>query len=301
MATILISGGSGLVGRYFCKKLKENGYDVATLSRVKKQNTGIPIYFWDVDKQEIEEEAIVAADYIIHLAGANIADSRWTKKRKQLIINSRVNSCQLLLEKIKEKNTKLKAFISASAIGYYGAINSDKIFKETDPPANDFLGKTCYQWEQTAERFNEIGIRTVKIRMGIILAKEGGALTKMIVPVKMGIGSALGTGKQFMPWIHIDDLCGIYIKAIEDIQMNGAYNAVAPDYVTNRDFIKSLAQVLNKPFWFPNVPAIVMKTLFGSMSEVLLTGSRISSDKIKTAGYKFLYPELESALINLLT
>lgn len=301
MATILISGGSGLIGRHLCKKLKEKGYNVAILSRTKQpnNNSDIQIYTWNLDKKEIEKKALETADYIIHLAGANIWDKRWTTKRKQLIIDSRVKTGQLIFDKIKENKHKLKAFISASAVGYYGAITSDKIFSETDPPADDFLGETCRQWEQSADRFEELGVRTVKIRTAPVLTKQGGALAKMITPVKMGIGSAIGNGKQYLPWIHINDLCGIYIKAIEDMQMNGAYNAVAPDHRVNEDFIRTLARVLKKPFWFPNIPAIAMKIIFGRMSEVVLKGSRVSSDKIRKAGYIFQFPDLENALTDL--
>lgn len=301
MATILISGGSGLIGRHLCKKLKEKGYNVAILSRTKQpnNNSDIQIYTWNLDKKEIEKKALETADYIIHLAGANIWDKRWTTKRKQLIIDSRVKTGQLIFDKIKENKHKLKAFISASAVGYYGAITSDKIFSETDPPADDFLGETCRQWEQSADRFEELGVRTVKIRTAPVLTKQGGALAKMITPVKMGIGSAIGNGKQYLPWIHINDLCGIYIKAIEDMQMNGAFNAVAPDHRVNEDFIRTLARVLKKPFWFPNIPAIAMKIIFGRMSEVVLKGSRVSSDKIRKAGYIFQFPDLENALTDL--
>lgn len=299
MATILITGGTGLVGRHLCRKLKEKGYSIALLSRTRQHHSDIPTYAWNLDNNEIEKEAIKTADYVIHLAGANIGDKRWTNKRRQLIIDSRVKTGELIFDKTKESNIKLKAFISASAIGYYGAITSDKIFCETDPPSNGFLGETCLQWEQSADRFRELGIRTVKIRTGVVLTKQGGALAKMITPVIMGIGSAIGNGKQYLPWIHIDDLCGIYIKAIEDTQMNGVYNAVAPDHKTNRDFIRILASVLKKPFWFPDVPAIAMKIMFGKMSGILLKGSRVSSDKINAAGYNFLFPDLENALTDI--
>lgn len=301
METILISGGSGLVGRHLCKKLKDKGYRVAILSRASRQNTDIPTYAWDVDKKVIEKEAIEKTDFIIHLAGANIGDKRWTAKRKQLIIDSRVKTGQLILEKIKVNKNKLKAFISASAIGYYGTITSDKIFCEMDSPSNDFLGETCRQWEQSADNFEKLGIRTVKIRTGVVLARLGGALAKMIIPIKLGIGSPIGNGRQYMPWIHIEDLCNIYIKAIEDTKMKGAYNAVAPDHKTNRDFTKTLALILKRPFWFPNIPAIVMKIMFGKMSAMLIKGSRVSSDKIRAAGYNFLFPDLNSALTNLFT
>lgn len=300
MATVLITGGTGLVGKYLCKRLKEKGYDVAILSSKRKQEGEIPTYTWDLDKKEIQKEAIDTVDYIIHLAGANIGDKRWTAKRKQLIIDSRVKTGQLIFSKIKEQNKDLKAFISASAIGYYGTITLDKIFTEADPPANDFLGDTCRQWEQMTDRFNDLGIRAVKIRTGVVLTGQGGALSKMTAPVKMGIGSAAGNGRQYLPWIHIDDLCDIYIKAIEDIQMKGAYNAVAPDQKTNKVFTQTIAHILKKPFWFPNVPAIAMKLMFGKISEILLRGSRISSNKIKKTGYNFLFPDLESALADLL-
>ena len=300
MATVLITGGTGLVGRHLCKRLQEKGYDVAVLSRTRKQEAAILTYTWDLDKKEIEKEAIDTADFIIHLAGANIGDKRWTAKRKQLIIDSRVKTGQLIFSKTKEQNKDLQVFISASAIGYYGTITSDKIFTETDPSSDDFLGDTCKQWEQMTDRFKDLGIRTVKIRTGVVLTKQGGALSKMITPVKMGIGSAIGSGRQYLPWIHIDDLCGIYIKAIEDKQMEGAHNAVAPDHKTNKEFTRTLARVLKKPFWFPNVPTITMKLMFGRMSEILLKGSRVSADKIKTTGYNFLFPDLESAFTDLI-
>jgi uncharacterized protein (TIGR01777 family) len=299
MLTILISGGTGLVGKHLSEKLKEKGYRVAVLSRTSKKDINIPTFAWDIEKKQIDKEAIETADCIIHLAGAAIAEKRWTAKRKKLIIDSRVKSGQLIFDNLKENKNKLKIFISASAIGYYGAITSDKVFNETDSPANDFLGETCKQWEQSADKFEELGIRTVKIRTGVVLSKQGGALEKMITTVKMGIGSALGSGKQYMPWIHIDDLCGIYIKAIEDEQMKGVYNAVAPDHKTNMDYVKILARKLKKPLWLPNVPSIALKIIFGSMSAIILEGSRVSSEKIRAAGYNFLFPDLESALTDL--
>ncbi len=300
MATILITGGTGVVGRFLSKKLKDKGYSVATLGRASKNGSEINTYTWDIEKNEIEKEALEKVDYIIHLAGANISESKWTAKRKKIIIDSRVKSAQLIFEKLKENTNQVKAFISASAIGYYGAISTDKIFSETDTPANDFLGETCLKWEQAADRFEELGIRVVKIRTGIVLTKQGGALAKMITPIKLGIGSPIGNGKQYLPWIHIEDLCDIYIKAIEDAQMKGVYNAVAPDHKTNRDFTKTLAVVLRKPLWFPNIPALVMKIIFGEMSVMLLKGSRVSSEKITNAGYKFKFPNLKETFVNLL-
>jgi uncharacterized protein (TIGR01777 family) len=299
MENVIITGGTGLIGRHLCKKLKEKGYNVALLSRKSIPESDIPVYYWNPQKNEIDQEAIKSADYIIHLAGAGIGDKRWTKKRRQLITDSRIKTGELLYNKVHETGIKLKAYISASGIGYYGAITSDKIFTETDQPSKDFLGEICRQWEQGADRFEESGIRTVKIRTGIVLTKKGGALARMITPVRMGIGSALGNGKQYQPWIHIDDICNIYIKAIEDKSLKGAYNAVAPEYVTNREFMRTLAKVLEKPFFFPAVPSFAMKILFGKMSGILLNGSRVSADKIISAGYNFKFPDLENALKNL--
>ncbi len=301
MATILITGGTGLIGRHLCPKLQEKGHEVLLLSHTKNPDTKFPAYFWDWQAEVFPDEVIEKTDYIIHLAGANIAGKRWTKKRKQLIVDSRVKTTQLLFEKVKAQNKKLKAFISASATGYYGAVTSGKIFQETDTPANDFLGQTAAQWEQAADKFShELKTRTVKLRTGVVLAKQGGALPKMLFPVKLGIGSAIGNGSQYMPWIHIDDLCNIYLKAIEDVEMQGAYNAVAPQHQTNKEFTRTAAGVLKKPFWFPAVPAFMMKMIFGELSDLLLKGSRVSSEKIQKAGYKFLFPDLKAALNNLL-
>lgn len=300
MERVIITGGTGLIGKHLSGKLKEKGYNVSLLSSKSKQDNDIPVYFWNPEKNEIDRKAISSADYIIHLAGAGIGDKRWTRKRRQVISDSRIKTCELIFNSVQETGTKLKAFISASAIGYYGTITSDKVFTETDHPANDFLGEICRKWEQAADRFYESGIRTVKIRTGVVLTTEGGALARMIPAVRSGFGSALGSGRQYLPWIHVEDLCNIYIKAIEDTSLSGAYNAVAPEHITNEAFMRTLAKVLKKPFFFPDIPAITMKLLFGKMSGILLKGSRVSSDKIISAGYAFQFPNLENALKNLL-
>jgi uncharacterized protein (TIGR01777 family) len=300
METILITGATGLIGHQLCHKLKELGYRVTTLSRTKNNTSGFQTFTWNIENQILDQEAIDTADYIIHLAGANIGERRWTKERKQFIVDSRVKSAQLLLNKIKSSNIQPKAFISASAIGFYGAFTSDKIFDETDRPAHDFLGTTCQQWESSITQFERLGIRTVLLRTGIVLTKKGGALAKMSIPVKLYLGSPLGDGKQYMPWIHIDDLCNIYIKAITDIKMQGVYNAVAPDFKTNKEFIKTLANVLHKPFLNFNIPAFLFKIIFGEMSAMLLKGSRVSPEKLLATGYIFKYTELKSALLDLL-
>ena len=300
MATVLISGGTGIVGTHLSKKLKQKGYDVFILGRKEDLQAAIPVYKWNVEKKELPDELIAKADHIIHLAGTAIADEKWTDERKKLIIDSRVRSAELLFNKVKENDTKLKSFTTASGIGYYGVKTTEQIFKETDPPEKDFIGHTCDLWEQAADKFKEAGIRTIKLRTGVVLTKNGGALAKMLSPVQLGIGSELGSGQQYMPWIHIEDICSIYIKTIEDEKMEGAYNAVAPEHCTNKEFMKTLAKVLDKPFWLPAVPGAILKLLLGEMSEIVLKGSRVSAEKIIKAEYKFLFPHLEDCFHDLL-
>ena len=295
MSRVLITGGSGLIGQQLCNHLQQRGYEVALLGRSNSDHSNTLSYTWNLYRNEIDRDAINNCDFIIHLAGTNIGAKRWTSKRKDEIINSRVKSIDLIFNNLNRKSTKLKAFISASAIGYYGALTSEHIFIETDPPAGDFLGQVCKKWEDAADKFTSAGIRTVKLRTGVVLSKQGGALAKLQKPVQWGVASAIGSGKQYMPWIHKDDLCAMYIHALENIQMEGAYNAVAPEHVSNKTFTERLAQVLGKPFWLPNIPAFVMKLMFGKMARMLLEGSRVSSEKIEAAGYKYQFPDLNKA------
>jgi len=294
--TVLVIGSTGLVGIHLIPLLKNKGYNVHAVNRLYS------VYpFATNDLIAFEKQQILAADIIINLAGANISAKRWTKNRKQLIVDSRVNTTQMIHEIVMNHDEKrLKAYISASAVGYYGSNPIEKVFVETDSPAFDFLGETCYKWEESANLFSKIGIRTVKIRTGVVLSSRGGALPKMVVPVKFGFGSAIGSGRQFVPWIHIDDLCNIYIMAIEHANINGAYNAVAPQYSTNKEFMSLIAKVLKKPFWRLNIPSLLMKAIFGEMSVVLLAGNRVSSEKIRKAGYNFLFPDLFVAFNDLL-
>ncbi len=295
---VLIAGGTGLIGRQLSRRLQELGYEVALLSRSKHSGNPANYYTWNPDENELPKEVIISCDYIINLAGENIGAKRWTAKRKRAIRESRTKPARLMFKGLAD-NSQLSAYISASAIGYYGALNSDKIFQETDPAGSDFLGQTCKDWEEAASLFEQAGIRTVKIRTGIVLSKEGGALAKLSIPIRWGLGSALGSGKQYMPWIHMDDLCNIFIQAIQDEEMTGAYNAVAPEHVTNHEFTRKAARAQGKPFWLPNIPAVMLKLLMGEMSVILLTGSRISSSKMEAAGFTFLYPNLDSAFIEL--
>lgn len=300
MSRVLITGGTGLIGSRLSKKLSEKGYSVAILGRAKRTDLAFPVYTWDIGANKVEREAIETADHIVHLAGENVLTHRWSREGKKRILQSRVKTAELLFAKARAQNKKLLSFVSASAIGYYGAVAGDKIFEETDMPGHDFLADVCVHWERAADRFEELNTRVVKIRTSPVLSKHGGALQLMKLPVSLGLGSALGTGKQYLPWIHIDDLCAIYIKAIEDTNMHGVYNAAAPDQVSNEVFMRTLARVMKRPFWFPNIPAWALKLFLGERGEAFLSGNRISCEKIRKAGFDFSFPELENALRDLI-
>ncbi len=295
MKNILISAGTGLIGKRLSFLLESKGHQVRLLSRKENHTLPYKTYVWNIDKDEIDPEAFSNLDYVIHLAGAGIAEKRWSKKRKEIILQSRVQSTLLLLKTIKELHVPIKAFISSSAIGYYGSITTDKIFEETDSSSDDFLGTICSHWENAIFSFKQLDIRTVALRTGIVLSKEGGALEKMRTPII----SPLGNGKQYMPWIHIDDLCNMYIKALEDNSLEGVYNGVAPDHQTNKSFSKIASKSIKRPFLSIGVPDFILKLIFGEMATILLNGSRVSSLKIEKTGFSFTYPDLENALQDL--
>jgi len=300
MAKVLISGGTGSIGLLMADFLHKQGHEVGLLSRSKNPNSKFETYLWDPNENMLDPNALKSCEYIIHLAGAGIADKAWTTERKKEIIESRVRSTDLLHSKVIELKPPLKAFVSASAVGYYGQLTSDKIFKEKNKAANDFLGKTCFLWEQAAERFEDLGIRTVRLRIGIVLLKDGGALEKMAKPVQMGFGAILGSGKQYIPWIHVKDLISLFSKAISDTRMSGAYNATAPSFVTNAEFTRTLGKVLGKPVWLPNAPGFVLKMILGERASLVLKGSRVSSEKVVASGFEFEFENLDSALEDLL-
>lgn len=300
MKNVLIAGGSGLVGKALVQLLKSRGYVVAVLSRSRNSASENKSFYWNPAKAEIDESSLVWADIIVQLAGANIGSQSWSSKRKKEIVDSRVLATQLLFETIKRLNISLDAFISASAIGIYGAQTSVHIFKEEDAKGEDFLAKTCIAWEEATDAFQSLGIRTVKLRTGVVLSAHGGALQKMILPFKLGLGSALGSGKQYLPWIQIDDMSEVYFHAIKNASLNGEYNAVAPEHVNNYNFSKTLAQKMNRWFFMPKLPAWVLKLALGEMSVLLLEGSRVSPDKLLSTGFKFKYPKLDKAFENLL-
>jgi len=291
MAKIVITGGTGLVGTRLTALLIERKHEVRILSRYPKDKNE---FKWDVSKGFVDEKAIENIDYIIHLAGAGIADKRWGKERKKVIVNSRVATANLLFDKIKEQKIPLKGFISASGSNYYGAQTTEKIYKESAAVGTDFLGEVCRKWEAAAHQFKELDIPVTILRTGVVLSKTGGALEKM----RTHIVSPIGSGNQYMAWIHIDDLCEIYIKAVEE-GLTGVYNTVSPESHTSKTFSKTLAKAIKRPYLPISVPGFLLKLVFGELAVILLEGSRLSSDKIEKKGFVFKYKELERALESL--
>lgn len=300
MQRVVITGGTGLIGKKLASTLTEKGYAVTILTRSKTSDTNsIKYSYWNPLQNNIDKDVLLNAHYIIHLAGAGIADKRWTKTRKEEIKKSRTAPIALIHSILSKNKNQLIAFISASGVGFYGATTSDTIFNETHQPATDFLGKTCVAWENAVDKMNNLPIRTVKLRTGMVLAKNGGAFPKIKTPFVYGVGAALGSGKQIMPWIHINDLIQLYFLAIEDDSINGAYNAVVEN-TTNQAFSEMLAKQLKKPLWLPNVPSFILKLIMGEMAVLLLEGSKIDNTKTKAIPYKFEFNSLEKALKTLL-
>jgi uncharacterized protein (TIGR01777 family) len=295
---ILITGASGLIGSRLTALLIEKGYTVSHLGR-KKQSGKIKSYTWSVERNIIDPSAFDGVDAIIHLAGAGVADKRWTKSRKQEIMNSRTQSTRLLYDTLNARAHRIKTVVSASAIGYYG-FDRDEYFTENSTPGVDFLSQVTYAWEQEADKIAKLGIRLVKVRVGIVLSKDGGAIKEMMKPIQYYVGSPLGSGDQYQSWIHIDDICGIFIKALEDESLNGPINGVAPKPVTNKELTKAIAEALHKPLFLPAVPAFVLKLILGEMANIVLKGSRVSSEKVMSHGYQFQFTDVNDAVRDLL-
>lgn len=288
MSIILITGGTGLVGSKLTEVLLANNHEVRILSRNPSNENE---FKWDISKGFVDEKALTNIDYIIHLAGAGIADKRWTDKRKQIIIDSRVETANLLFDKIKKLDIQLKGFISASGSNYYGAKTVNNVFKESDESGDDFLGEVCLKWENAANKFKELNVSVTILRTGIVLSKKGGALEKMKTPII----SPLGSGNQYMSWIDIEDLCNLYLKSVEE-NFEGVFNAVSPEFHTSKSFSKILAKSIGRPFLPIAIPGFLLKLVFGELAVILLEGSRLSSSKILNTGFKFKFESLEKAL-----
>lgn len=296
---VLITGGTGLIGSRLTQILRQKGYQVSYLSRSKGDGE-VKKYLWNIEKQVLEEEAISTADYIINLAGEDILQKKWSKEFKKEIVKSRTESINLLHEKLRSTAHSVKVFISASGISYYGMDTREKIMNESSPSGNDFLSEVVRKWEDAADRIQDLNIRTVKFRIGIVLSNKGGALEKLLNPIRMGAGAALASGKQYISWIHIDDLCYMFLKALEDERMHGVYNAVAPGPVSNAELTTEVAKKVDKSIHLPNVPAFALKWMLGSeKAELVIGGNNVSADKILRTGFQFKFPQLKDALEDL--
>jgi uncharacterized protein (TIGR01777 family) len=294
---VLITGGTGVIGKRLTELLLEKNYAVAYLSRKKKDIKSVQVFEWDVAKGYIEENALENTDFLIHLAGAGVADERWTEERKKIIISSRTDSILLIAQKLKEKNIEPTAFISASGSSYYGEDSGNVRNTEDSPAGNDFLSHVTVEWEKAANAIAKLGIRTVKLRTGIVLSMDGGAIPKMASPARLGFGAPLGSGKQWVPWIHIDDICRMYIHAMENDSWNDTYNAVANPPVTNKELTKQICIALGKPQWMPNVPEFALRMAFGEMANVVLGSSYLVNKRIaEETDFKYKYPDLSKAL-----
>lgn len=296
MKTIVIAGGTGYIGQALTSLLENRGYQVRILTTKKEKSDGKKYFYWQPKAKAIDENAWIDINALINLAGENIGEKTWTEKRKKEILDSRVISTDFLLQEVKDRHIKLDVYISASATGYYGALTNEKTYTEEDSSFHDFLGETCQIWENAAKSFGRSGIRTVNIRTGVVISRNSTALNKMAFPVKLGLGSALGNGQQFVPWIHLEDLCNIYLKALADENMHGAYNAVSPEFINNKNFIKELAYALKKPFFMPAVPAPLLRLALGEMADLVLEGSKIQPKRLIELKFKFRYESLKSAL-----
>lgn len=316
METVLITGGTGMVGRYLTAYLLQKGYAVNWLSRKagggksqenkNQENKGhgskVQVFEWDIDRQTIDVAAISSADHIIHLAGAGVADKRWTPKRKQEILDSRTKSSALIVKALSEIPNKVRTVVSASAIGWYGPDRPDSKspFTEDIPYYPGFLGDTCKAWEDSIAPVTALNKRLVRLRIGIVLSGTGGAITEFKKPLRAGIAPIFGSGKQIVSWIHIYDLCNLFLYAIENRDVQGIFNAVAPNPVSSRALILALGRSMEKKLLIPApVPSFLLKIILGEMSIEILKSATVSSKKIEAAGFQFTYPAIEEAVGNL--
>jgi hypothetical protein len=300
---VLISGAAGLVGKMLCKMLEEKGYEPVILSRKKNEKGPYKTIVWNVENQQIGEAGEqIEADYVIHLAGAGIADKKWSKKRKSEIISSRVDGAALLAKLIAGMKQKPKAYISAAAIGIYGN-RGDEMLDENSPvrkESSEFLVQSCIAWEESAKKISEMGIRTALLRIGIVLSTHGGALAKMLPSYKFGTGAYFGNGQQYFSWIHIEDVCRTFIFLIKEENCTGAYNATAPNPERNKVFAKKIAEAKKQSALLLPVPAFALKLAMGEMSAIVLDSANVQPKRLLADGFEFKFPDLKETLEDLL-
>ena len=298
---VLITGATGLIGSELVKQCHSEGITVNYLTTHKEKIENSENYkgfYWNPKNSEIDKEAFQDVDAIINLVGATIS-KRWTKKYKKVIIDSRINSMELLYETLKNIDHNIEHFISASGINIYPNSKTKLYTEESEEVDDSFLAKVVVAWEKAALKFKDLGMEVSKVRTGMVLAKDKGAFPKLVEPIKLGVGAPLGSGEQWQSWIHIKDIAGIYLFLLKN-QLEGKYNAVAPNPAQNKKMVRMIASRLDSPLWLPNIPAFALKLLLGEMSVLVLEGQLVSSKKIEQLGYHFKFYNLENALQDLL-
>jgi uncharacterized protein (TIGR01777 family) len=292
---ILLTGGTGLLGKQLTDTLINKGHKVSHLVRHHGDDPRVRTYIWNVAKGKIDDTCIKGVDIIVHLAGAGIADKRWTERRKKELINSRTKSIGLIYKLLKSKTHQVSAVVSASGTGYYSD-RGDELLIENSSAGNDFLAECCIKWEQAVDEGKSLGLRILKFRTGVVLSAKGGALPKLAGPIIFGVGAPLGDGNQWLSWIHEQDVIDLYVYGIEQAGLSGVYNMVAPKPVTNKQLTRAVAHKLHRLLWLPNIPALFLKLIFGKMSVIVLASTKVSAQKTEEAGFIFKYPDLKQAL-----
>lgn len=297
MKKILIGGGTGFIGNALSTYLVQKGCVLHLLTRSDMPPEKNITYFqWDLEKKYIDPVAFDGVDTVINLTGTNIGEKRWTDQRKKAIINSRTQSAGLLYDYVSNNNIPIETYISASAVGYYGAFTSEKILDESSPNGDDFLATVCKKWEESAGQFKNAGSRVVILRQGAVMGKGEGMVKRLSTFAKLGINTATGDGKQYLPWIDLEDLVRMYYFILQNENIDGVYNAVASEHITMNEFSKSLLHAFGRKSILPNVPAFIIHLLYGELSVMLLRGTRVSNEKIKKAGFSFLFDRIGKAL-----
>lgn len=289
-----------MIGRHLSAMLSEEGHEVIWLSRTQGHSDPYEVVRWDVNSAQLDPAHLEGLKAVVHLAGAGVADKRWTASRKKEILESRTASTSLLVKALSNVKKKPEVFVSASGIGYYGLDTGDTVVDEASPAGDDFLANVVKHWEAASEEVASLGIRRVVVRIGVVLSDEGGALKELTAPIKWGVGAALGGGRQWMSWIHIDDLCRVFASAVDNAGFQGIINAVGPAPVTNAELTKAAAGVLKRPLWLPNVPPFVLRILVGEMAGMVLGGNKVSASRLQSVGFSYRFPELGKALKDLL-
>ncbi|MFD2937413.1 TIGR01777 family oxidoreductase [Spirosoma flavum] len=292
---VLITGGNGLVGKPLTQALLQQGHRVSHLSRQPSHIDGVTTYGWDIPKGQIDEHCLEGVDTIIHLAGADIASEPWTPERKTELISSRIESIRLLYRLMRQQTHTVHSIISASGIVYYGN-RGDDLLTEQSAPATDFLATCTSQWEAAVDEGKALNLRVVKFRTGVVLTKEGGALPALAQPVQSGYGAPIGTGHQWVSWIHLQDVVGLYLLAVTNFSLEGVFNQTAPEPVTNRQLVDAIARQFNKSLWMPSTPRFLLKMIMGERSTFVLSSINARPSALLQQLYTYHYPTINGAL-----